>query len=74
MSCIIGDAWALCMKCFLCMNSVSGLCLSRRDTALKLNLPFELCRWLVEGENIEGVLKLLIRHRQLLTSRPLLRS
>ena len=73
MSCITENAWALCMKRFLCMNSVSGLCLSRRDTALKLNLPFELCRWLVEGEDLEGVHELLVRHRRILTSMPLLR-
>ena len=29
-------AWTLCMDCILCMNSVSGLCLCLRDTALYL--------------------------------------
>ena len=43
------------MKCFLYVNSVSGLCLRLRDTALNLNLPFDLCRWLIEGEDVEGV-------------------
>ena len=69
------NAWTLCMKCFLCMNSVSGLCLCLRDTALEMNLPFDMCRWLVEGEgeDVEGIHEVLIRHHQYLTSRPLLR-
>ena len=29
------------------------LCLG--DTALNINLPFDMCRWLVEGEDVEGV-------------------
>ena len=33
------------------MNSVSGLFLHLRDAALKLNLPFDMCRWLVTGED-----------------------
>ena len=40
---------------FLYMNSVSGLCLCLRDTALNFNLPFDLCRWLVEGEDVEVI-------------------
>ena len=40
------------MKCFLYVNSVSRLCLRLRDTALEFNLPFDMCRWLVEGEDI----------------------
>ena len=40
---------------FLYVNSVSGLCLRLRDTALEFNLPFDMCRWLVEGEDVEGV-------------------
>ena len=62
------------MKCFLCMNSVLGLCLCLRDTALKLNLSFDMCRWLVEGEDVEVIHEVLVRHHWLLTSRPLLRS
>ena len=58
---------------FLYMNSVSGLCLCLRDTALNINLPFDMCRWLVEGEDVEGVHEVLVRHHWLLTSRPLLR-
>ena len=30
------NAKTLCMKCFLCMNSVLGLCLSLGDAALSL--------------------------------------
>ena len=61
------------MKCFLYMNSVSGLCLRLRDTALDINLPFDMCRWLVEGEDVEGVHEVLAKHHQYLTRRPLLR-
>ena len=68
MSCITYKCKDIVYEMFLCMNSVSGLCLSRRDNALKLNLPFELCRWLVEGEDVEGVHELLVRHSRLLTS------
>ena len=38
---------------FLYMNSVLGLCLLLGDTALNINLSFDLCRWLVEGEDVE---------------------
>ena len=58
---------------FMYVNSVSGLCLHLKDTALNINLPFDMCRWLVEGEVVEGVHEVLVRHRRLLTSRPLLR-
>ena len=34
---------------------------------------FDLCKWLVEGEDIEGVHELLVRHHRLLTNRALLR-
>ena len=43
------------MKCFLYVYSVLGTCLCLRDTALEFNLPFDMCRWLVEGEDVEGV-------------------
>ena len=49
------------MKCFMCMNSISGLCLCLRDTALYLT-AIELCRCLVEGEDVEGVNGVLVRH------------
>ena len=61
------------MKYFLYMNSVLGLCLRLGDTALDINLPFDMCRWLVEGEDVEGVHKVLAKHHQCLTSRLLLR-
>ena len=61
------------MKCFLYVNSVSGLCLRLRDTAWNLNLPFDICRWLVEGEDVEVVHEVLVRHLHCLTSRLLLR-
>ena len=58
------------------MNSVSGLYLRLKDTALNINLSFDMCRWLVEGEgeDVEGVHGVLVRHPQYLTSRPLLRG
>ena len=62
------------MKYFLYMNSVSGLCLRLGDTTLDFNLPFDLCRWLVEGEDVEGVHEILVRHHQYLTSRLLFRQ
>ena len=68
------NARTLCMKCFLCVNSVSRLFLRLRDTALNIKFPFDMCRWLVEGEDVEGVHEVLVRHHRLLTSRPLLRS
>ena len=43
------------MKYFLYMNSVSGLRLCLRDTALEINLLFDMCRWLFEGEDVEVV-------------------
>ena len=65
------NAWTSCIKYFfLYMNSVLGLCLRLGDTALNINLSFDMCRWLVEGEDVEGVHEVLVRH---LTSRPLLR-
>ena len=67
------NASTLCMKCFLYMNSVSGLCLRLRDTALEFNLPFDMYRWLVEGEDVGFIHGVLVRHHQYLTSRPLLR-
>ena len=60
-------------KIFRYENSVSGLCLHLRDTVLKLNLPFDMCRWLVEGEDVGVVHEVLAKHHQDLTSRPLLR-
>ena len=50
------------MKCFLRMNSISRLCLRLGDTALDINLPFDMCRGLVEGEDVEVVHGVLVRH------------
>ena len=61
------------MKCFRYVNSILGLCLRLRDTALNINLPFDMCRWLVEGDDVEVVHEVLVRHHRILTSRPLLR-
>ena len=55
------------------MNSVSRLCLRLGDTALNINLPFDKFRCLVEGEDVEGVHEVLVKHHRLLTIRPLLR-
>ena len=33
-------------------------------------LPLEICKWLVEDEDVEGVHKVLVRHHQYLMSRP----
>ena len=51
------------MKYFY-MNSVSGLCLCLRDTALNFNLPFDMSRWLVKGEDVEGIHEVLAKHHQ----------
>ena len=67
------NALTLRMRIFRNVNSVSGLCLHLRDTTLKLNLPFDMCRWLVAGEDIKVVHEVLAKHHQYLTSRPLLR-
>ena len=56
------NAWTLSRKCFLYVCSVSGLCLCLRDTALNFNLPFDMCRWLVKGEDVEGVHEVLAKH------------
>ena len=55
------------------MNNVSGLCLRLRDTGLEFNFPFDMCRWLVGGEDIEVVHEVLAKHHQCLTSMLLLR-
>ena len=62
------------MKYFLYANSVSGLCLRLGDTVLDINLPFDMCRWLVEGDDVEVVHEVLVRHHRRLTSHRLLIS
>ena len=49
------------MKYFSNVNSVSGLCLCLRDTALNINLSFDMCRWLDKGEDVEGVHEVLAK-------------
>ena len=61
------------IEIFRYVNSVSGLCLHLRDAVLKLNLSFDMCRWLVLGENVEVVHEVPAKHHQYLTSKPLLR-
>ena len=60
-------------KIFQYVDSVSGLCLHLRDVVLNFNSPFEMCRWLVAGEDVEVVHKVLAKHHQYLTNKPLLR-
>ena len=67
------NALTLRMRMFQNGNSVLGLCLHLRDAALKLNLSFDMCRWLVAGEDVEVVHEVLAKHHQYFTSRPLLR-
>ena len=68
------NALTLCMKIKIWyVNSISGLYLHLRDTSLKLNLPFDMCRWLVAGEDVEVVHEVLVSYHRLLTNRPLLR-
>ena len=74
LSCITYECMDIVYKILRNVNSVSRLCLRLGDTALNINLTFDKCRWLVEGEDIEGVHEVLVRHHRLLTSRPLLRS
>ena len=66
------NAWTL-YEIFRYVNSVSRSCLHLRDAALELNLPFDMCRWLVEGEDVGVVHEVLAKHHQYLTSRLLLR-
>ena len=43
------------------------------DTSLKINLSFDMCRWLVEDGNVEVVHEVLVRHHLFSINRPLLR-
>ena len=51
-----------------------GCVLCIRDTALEFNLPFNMYRWLVEGEDVEGAHNVLAKHHQYLTSRPFVKA
>ena len=71
--CITYECMDIVYKILRNVNSVSRLCLRLKDIALNINLPFDMCRWLVEGEDVEGVHEVLAKHHQYLTSRLLLR-
>ena len=73
LSCITYECMDIVNKILRNVNSVSRLYLRLGDTALNINLPFDMSRWLVEGEDVEGVHEVLVRHHRLLTSKPLLR-
>ena len=73
LSCITYECMDIMYKILRNVNSVSRLYLRLGDTALNINLPFDMCRWLVDGEDVEGVHEVLVRHHRILTSRPLLR-
>ena len=56
MSCITYKCMDTVHKIILLyINGVSGLCLCLRDVAMDFNLSFNMCRWLVEGEDVECV-------------------
>ena len=73
LSCITYECMDIMYKILRNVNSVSRFYLRLKDTALNFNSPFDMCRWLVEGEDVEGVHEVLVKHHQYLTSRPLLR-
>ena len=56
------NALTLCIEIFQYVNSFLGLCLHLRDTALKLNLSFNMCKWLVAGEDVGVVHEVLAKH------------
>ena len=62
LSCITYECMDIVYKILRNVNSVSRLCLLLGDTALNINLSFDICRWLVEGEDVEGVHEVLVRH------------
>ena len=50
-----------------------GCIYTLRDNSLKLNFPFDMCRWLVEDGDVEVVHEVLVKHHLFSISRPLLR-
>ena len=62
LSCITCKCMDIVYKILQSVNNVSRLCLRLRDTALNIKLPFDMCRWLVEGEDVEGVHEVLAKH------------
>ena len=73
LSCITYECMDIVYKILRNVNSVSRLCLRLRYTELNINLPFHMCRCLVEGKDVGVVQEVLVRHHRLLTSRALLR-
>ena len=74
LSCITYECIDIVYEIFYGMRIVSQGCdYTLRDSALKLNLSFDMCRWLVEGQDVGVVHDVLAKHHQYLTSRPLLR-
>ena len=73
LSCITYECMNIVYKILRNVNSVSRLYLRLGDTALNINLSFDMCRWLVEGKDVEGVHEVRVRHYRILTSKPLLR-
>ena len=74
MSCISYECMDIVHKIlFMCVNSVSRLCLRLRDTVLEFNLPFDMCRWPVTEEDVDVIHEVMVRHHRLLTSSHLLR-
>ena len=62
LSCITYECMDIVYKILRNVNSVSRLYLRPGDTTLEFNLPFDMCIWLVEGEDVEGVHEVLVRH------------
>ena len=52
LSCITYDCMDIVYKILRNVNSASSLCLRLRDTALNIDSSFDMCRWLVEGEDV----------------------
>ena len=74
LSCISYECMDIVYKILRNVNSISRQCLGLRDTALNINLPFDMWRWLVEGEDVEVIHEVLVRHhRHLISHRLLLR-
>ena len=74
LSCITYECIDIAYGKFFGMRIVSRGCVYTLETFhKKLNLPFDMCRWLVAEDDVEVVHEVLVRHHQYFTSRPLLR-
>ena len=62
LSCITYECMDIVYKILRNVNSVLRLCLRLRDVALNINLSFDMCRCLIEGEDVEVVHRVLVRH------------